>query len=106
MDYKPGKLEFPKMIQRDGEIKLEGRLMTPNTWLIFSILGLDGEWLELPVKDWENFSDFSKLCKFATKIKVVNDIVERGIKLIQDFIGNSHVEEQRQCLLQVVEYHR
>ncbi|KAK6181980.1 hypothetical protein SNE40_009755 [Patella caerulea] len=33
MDFKPGEPEFPKMIQRDGEIKLEGRLMSPNSWV-------------------------------------------------------------------------
>jgi len=47
--------------------------------------------------------------KFANNVKnvhVVNDLAERGIKLISDFIDKSQDEEQIQALLHVVEWHR
>lgn len=38
--------------------------------------------------------------------KVVNDLAERGIKLMSDYIDKCFDETQRQALLQVVECHR
>jgi len=43
---------------------------------------------------------------YSSNVRVINDIAERGIKLITDFIGHCHDESQRQALLQVVESHR
>ena len=35
-----------------------------------------------------------------------NDIAERGVSLITNFINKTESEEQRQAMLQVVEHHR
>ena len=47
------------------------------------------------------------ISQFALSVKVVNDLAERGVALIQEF--NSSItrnEEQKKFLLQVVENHR
>ena len=36
----------------------------------------------------------------------INDLAERGIKLISDYVDMCEDEDQRQCLVQVVEGHR
>ena len=59
-------------------------------------------WLDQPGVD----EDFNKLDEFANNVSVCNDIAERGIKLMSDFISNCDSEEQRQALFQCVEYHR
>ena len=42
-----------------------------------------------------------------TNLKVVNDPAERAIKLITDYaVALTNNEEEKQCLLQVVESHR
>ena len=52
------------------------------------------------------FADYRKLEDFAKNISVTNDIAERGIRIITDFIDKSENEDQRQALLQVVENYR
>ena len=47
-----------------------------------------------------------KLKEFVTTVSVTNDLAEKGIKLMSDFISMSKDEEQLQALLQVVEHHR
>ena len=85
-----------------------GSLVTSNSWLIFDLLGLVGpqDWLQLPCNMWPMFSEYRKLTEFATNISVTNDLAERGIHLVAEFVNKTENEEQRQALLQVVEYHR
>ncbi|KAG7165332.1 hypothetical protein Hamer_G007137 [Homarus americanus] len=56
---------------------------------------------------WQTNAGYCKAQKKLKTMKVVNDVAERGVALIQDYI---HVitkdEEQRQFLLQVVSDHR
>ena len=48
-----------------------------------------------------------KFKAFVACLKVMNDVVERGIKLMQDFIGSvMKEEEQLQDVMQLVERHR
>jgi len=78
-------------------------IYSESTWLLFSILGLDHpEWLQLSVSEWDQNPDYCKVRQFVSNVQVINDIAERGIKLITDFIGHCHDESQRQALLQVV----
>lgn len=78
-----------------------------KSWLLFDLINIsDFEWLSKPYSEWESHNGYTKLCCFVKNCKVVNDIAERGIKLISDFAHKTHNEDQRQCLLQVVESHR
>ena len=82
--------------------------VTSDSWLVFDLLGLTGthDWMSIPASLWENFLEFRKFKEFAENISVCNDVAERGIALITSFINKAQSEEQRQALLQVVEFHR
>ena len=83
-------------------------LITPDSWLVFDLLGLSGsqDWMTIPVSFWDHFEDFRKFREFVENISVCNDIAERGVALITAYINKAQSEEQRQALLQVVEQHR
>jgi hypothetical protein len=49
---------------------------------------------------------YQKLEKFVSTVEVVNDCVERGIKLISDFKVVTKSQEQQQYVFQVVEAYR
>ena len=75
---------------------------------MFSELGICGTaWLGLPVEQWEDDDEFKKLQDFSRCLKVTNDVAERGVKMIQDFINTvTNDEEQLQGVMQLVETHR
>ena len=82
--------------------------ISSDSWLVFDLLGLSApqDWMTVPVILWENFTDYRKFRVFAENISVCNDIAERGVALITAYINKAQSEEQRQALLQVVEFHR
>ena len=83
-------------------------MVTSSSWLIFDILSLTGpqDWLQLSSNMWTMFTEYRKIAEFANNLPVTNDLAERGINLITEYINKSEDEDQRQALLQVVEYHR
>ena len=57
--------------------------------------------------EWEDDPIFQSSLKLVSGISVINDFAERGVALIQDYNQLlTKDEQQRQCLLQVVEWHR
>ena len=106
---KMGKPEYPVPDWRNLELTRPrlASLVTCNSWLIFDLLGLTGpqDWFQLTSDMWDMFSEYRR-SEFATNLPVTNDLAERGIHLISEFINKSADENQRQALLQVVEYHR
>lgn len=82
-------------------------LIGPKSWLLFQTLGFSSDWLTKPPSQWEGDTAYQEIAKFARHVKVVNDLSERAVKLIQDYAHNiTKNEVQRQYLLQVVEQHR
>ena len=67
---------------------------------------LDTSFLKTPVESWSSDKRYIEGKHFARHLACVNDVAERGIQLIQQFNKTSKDEEQKQCLLQVVEQHR
>ena len=105
----PGKPVFPDISWGEGSVppKLYS-FISEESWLVFDLLGLEGtqEWLQTPVNLWEKFSDYRKFRDFAENVSVVNDLAERGMHLITEFVSQCKNKEERQALLQVVEQHR
>ena len=66
-----------------------GSLVNSRSWLIFDLLGLSEyrDWLQTPAAIWYLFSEFRSLTEFAVNLPVCNDIDERGIYLMSDFIS-------------------
>ena len=82
--------------------------ITSDSWLVFDILGLTGsqDWLTIPSSLWGRILEFMKPKEFSENVSVCNNITERGVALITAYINKVESEEQRQAMLQVVEFHR
>jgi hypothetical protein len=81
--------------------------VTKSTMNFFTILGLSQDFLEHHPTEWRNHEAFQKNQDVVKSVKVVNDLAERGVALIQEFNASiTRNEEQKQYLLQVVEEHR
>src|SRR6218665_2648581 len=78
-----------------------------NTLKFFEILELPRKFLtETDVEQWEENEHFQKAKQCAQSLRVVNDVAEWGVKLIQDF--NSSItknEEQKQYRLYLSREH-
>ena len=105
-----GKPVFPYIDLRESEFELPDMSCfgTASAWLIFYFLGLEGsqDWLLIPSMLWDRFAEFRKLQEFVKNIAVCNDVAERGVALMIQYINTAQSEDQRQALLQVVEFHR
>ena len=93
-----GKPDFPKV-----DIKKEiASFVGPDSWTFFRALDIDPAFLHMPVKDWEETS-FKNGKTVVKHLCVVNDAVERGIKLCFDLLKAAKHGEGLQNVLQVVE---
>ena len=82
-------------------------LIGPGSWFLFECLHIGAEWLGKPISSWPGDADFLEAETFVRHVKVVNDLSERAVKLVQDFATSiTNDETQKQYLLQVVEYQR
>lgn len=74
---------------------------------IFEAFNIDTDFLVKDPSEWEEDPSFQSSKKALHGIAVVNDFAERGVALIQDYNQIlTKDEQQRQYLLQVVEWHR
>ena len=64
---------------------------------------LDPGFLSLPVEIWELDLSFNEAKLTVSNLMVVNDAVERGVKLCRDYIKSSKQEGVLQNILQIVE---
>ena len=75
-----------------------------------SLIKIEEDRLFLEARDpsqWQYEIEYKKNKDVAQSFKVVNDLAERGVALVQEFNSSlTRNEEQKQYLLQVVEHHR
>jgi len=70
-------------------------------------LKISTEFLKSDPEDWDNRPDYQSALSVVRSMKVVNDFAEREVALIQNYDSILRKNEnQKQFLLQVVEYHR
>lgn len=101
--FNPGRPVFPKLNQRTKLVDFVG----PESWFLFETLGVETYWLGTPVHEWQSDVQYQEVETFVKHVKVVNDLSERAVKLIQDYsVTITKDEKQRQYLLQVVENER
>ena len=75
--------------------------------MFFHILGISYEWIKVPPSHWEEYDSYKEAREFVRTTKVVNDLAERGIKMISDYaMILTNDEEMRVQLLQGVELNR
>lgn len=82
-------------------------LVGPNSWLLFSSLCINNDWLSESVPNWNEKPDFLLAKSFVQTVKVVNDPAERAIKLNTEccLVITDNVK-QRSHLMQAIEDHR
>ena len=104
-----GKPVFPTLPSDVSHVREHlGSLVGSASWLIFDLIHLEGpnDWLQTPATMWDLFSEYRKLKTVVHNLPVTNDLAERGIHLVSEFISRCSNEDERQDLFQCVEYHR
>src|SRR6218665_4048706 len=87
--------------------KTLNNFVTKNTNNFFTILGISQEFLQADPSEWECDTEYKRSQRLVQTLRVVNDLAERGVALIQEFNSTlTRDEEQKQYLLQVIEDHR
>lgn len=107
---KPGKkkrtFRAQLKIQQIKNIQLED-FITKSSYQFFKILGINDSFLKKEASLWHNDEDYQFGRKICKKLKVVNDVAERGVALVQEFNSLITVNlEEQQFLLQVVAQNR
>lgn len=81
--------------------------VSKRTLSFFEHFDINTEFLSTDPQNWERDDSFKTARNLVKNLKVVNDVAERGVALINDFLNClTRDEEQRQFLLQVVTEHR
>ena len=97
-----GQTVMPIITERTKLVDLIG----PKSWIMFSKF-TETDWLMKPAQSWPAESGYTYMFYQVSHLKVVNDIAERGVKMVTDFSKTlTYDEEQKQCVYQVVEDHR
>lgn len=77
--------------------------ITSNSIKFFDRLNVSKSFLVIDPSKWHDHEDFKNAVEIVRKLKVVNDIAERGVKLMQDYNKKLTTKElEYQKLLQVV----
>ena len=77
--------------------------ITPQSIGFFTTLGLDVEFLQDSVDEWDNSPSYEAAVK---SLPVVNDGAERGVKITSEFLESARKEETFQTRLQGAENDR
>lgn len=81
--------------------------VTPLSLFLFDQFNASYEFLDVDPELWPSDRSFQEAAKIFKNLKVVNDIAERAVALIADYNDVlTKDEDQKQCLLQVVQKHR
>ena len=80
--------------------------VTGNSLHLFDSLRIDTIFLEKSPRTWPDCPEYIAAKQRIMNLKVINDCAERAVKLASDFNNTlTYNEEQRQLVLQIVEYH-
>ena len=73
----------------------------PESWFLLTVAEVDPAFLQKPVEEWGGEHSYVKLKNFIKNMSVVNDVSERGVKLIQEYVDSARGEDLRQDILTV-----
>ncbi|CAI6372613.1 unnamed protein product [Macrosiphum euphorbiae] len=74
---------------------------------LFNRFKINTEFLKIDPSSWQNNENYKKAAAIIKNIPVVNDVAERGVKLIEEYNDKiTKDESQKQYLLQVVYHYR
>lgn len=94
--------EYKRVLDKDLS-----HFVTRDSKFMFDLLGISMDFLEKDPCEWETDVTFQYGLDILRNLKVVNDVAERGVALIQDFNTSfTKNEKQKQLALQLVKKHR
>ena len=67
-----------------------------KSWLLFNRLNANGTWFQKDIDEWDADEEYVRVKDYLRDLKVVNDLPERCIKYIQEFVDlakDSHYQE-------------
>lgn len=106
----PGEEHPMKRISLDPKLirtKELSDFVTSNTRRFFAITGFSSSFLIKDVSQWEEDDDYTSIKASIRCLKVVNDIAERGVALMEEYNKlHTNNEEQKQFLLLTVKEYR
>ncbi|KAK3931739.1 Kynurenine 3-monooxygenase [Frankliniella fusca] len=95
---------LPKSVTKQSTL---ANFVSHKSLFFFDQYGINRSFLEKDPSTWEEDEDFMRGMETSKHILVVNDIAERGVKLVTSYINTlTKSEEGFQNLLQVVELHQ
>lgn len=93
--------EYQSLLEKDIS-----DFVTTNSLFLFKQYQLPYGFLDISPELWEKDASFNECLKVFSDLKVVNDCVERGVALMQEFnLLLTKDEDQKQFALQVVSHH-
>ena len=102
--FEPGKPEFPVALMANNPTM--DQLIGSKSWLLFSLLGKSGDWLQMPVRLWDTDNEYVSMKETVSHLEVVNDTAERGVKDIQEYANAARDGGQRGRIILVSNSHR
>jgi hypothetical protein len=110
MKHENGTVDTLKRITIDvSEIsaKTVASFATKNSMKLLTALQIDNSFLRSDPTEWKMLPTYLEAQKRVSALRIVNDLAERGVSLIQSYNQSlTKNETQFQFLLQVVEDHR
>ena len=83
-DDESKKLEKPKFPDITEMTELYD-LFTRNSPEFFTIIGVDDNWLQTPMVEWDKSDAFNSARRFARTAKTANNVAERAVKLATEY---------------------
>lgn len=106
----PGIEDSPKRPTLDYDLILAKNLedfVSNHTLSFFNTIGVSCDFLKKDVKTWKDDDNYNICRTFVHSMKVVNDIAERGVALMDEYNRlHTNNEEQKQYLLLTVKDYR
>ncbi|XP_025417723.1 uncharacterized protein LOC112688642 [Sipha flava] len=109
-DILSGQKKFSLKIEDVDEFldkELPINLLSWKSNKLFKRFKISSEYLKMDPIEWNNNSAYQSAKKVISSLQIVNDIAERGVKLMEDFNEKfTKNENQKQYLLQVIQKYR
>ncbi len=83
-----------------------GAFVTERSWLLFSLLGSQADWLKDHPAVWPDSADYTYCQSFCKDLPVVNDPAERAVKAVQDTRKMTRDPTHRDAVILVMTDHR
>ena len=103
--FQPGRPTFPQPSLLSNSTTLSP-FIGPRTWLLFSLLGGSGLWLQDHPSQWADDDEFRRMATVVLELAVVNDAAERGVNDCTDYANVARDGKLRGRIIAVASSHR